>query len=161
MVKKKRTIVNRFLDIEVAVGESDEDEEEEVEEGVDEGVDEDEDEIEGGDGMELARIFMLSLLIQQFIEAETIDTRHTPWKDVVENEDGGWGHFVAALEDRYSGDANTRRSVERLLANDPVIAASVDKISRSPTMDDYPLWRLQCKVYRKLLYHVPISNFDS
>lgn len=69
-----------------------------------------------------------------------------------ENSNQGWSDLCSSLEERFaSGRGGIQdqgvHSRDDLLANlDPAIAASIDNITRLPTDDDYPLWRVRCKV---------------
>jgi hypothetical protein len=61
----------------------------------------------------------------------------------------GWSNLVSSLNERFaSGSRTTHGTAEGNdhLANHPTIAASIDNINRLPTEDDYPLWRVRCKV---------------
>jgi hypothetical protein len=103
---------------------------------------------------------LLAFMSDNFIEdGSTIgDTQYTPWRhfaDTAEtsNQLGGFVDFVASLEERYvsgSGTANyvagENDRIERLLESHPAIAESIDNIIRLPTIDDYPLWQVRCKV---------------
>ena len=92
----------------------------------------------------------LQQLLEGFIEDNpTLDTQYTPQRPDVNEGGSSWGNLVASLEDRYAsthrvaeGDRN-----ERPLESHPTIASSIDKIIRLPTNDDYPLWRVRCKVF--------------
>jgi hypothetical protein len=128
--------VNQFFDIKATVGDRDEEE--------------DEDENDGDDGMS-AQFFTVPVPLQWLLgfvqDDPIIDTQYDPQRHSVEAEDGGWVDLVVSLEKRYAsthcvaeGDRN-----ERPL--DPTIASFIDKNTRLPTNDDYPLWRVRCKVF--------------
>ena len=91
----------------------------------------------------------LQQLLEGFIEDNpTLDTQYTPQRPDVDEGGSSWGDLVASLEDRY---ASTRRVAEgdrneRPLEGHP-IASFIEKIARLPTNDDYPLWRVRCKVF--------------
>jgi len=70
-----------------------------------------------------------------------------PWKhSEATDETPG---FIAALEERYSSHGRGITATERFAEGnplDPVVTSCVDNITRLPTHDDYPLWRVRCKV---------------
>jgi len=77
----------------------------------------------------------LQQLLEGFIEDNpTLDTQYTPQRPDVNEGGSSWGNLVASLEDRY---ASTHRVAEGF----------IEKIARLPTNDDYPLWRVRCKVF--------------
>jgi hypothetical protein len=66
----------------------------------------------------------------------------------VDKGGSSWGDLVASLEKRYTSArrvAEGNRN-ERPFEGHP-IASSIDRITRLPTNDDYPLWRVRCKVF--------------
>lgn len=89
-------------------------------------------------------------LLDDFIEETTVDSQHTPWRHFEATD--GTQDFIAALEERVSsGKGTTERFAEsnrkeRPLESEPAITSSIDIITRLPTHDDYPLWRVRCKV---------------
>lgn len=91
----------------------------------------------------------LQRLLEGFIQNDApINTQYPPQMHST-HMDRGWIDLVASLEERYAsthrvakGDRNGRR-----LESHPTIASSIDKITRLPTNDDYPLWRIRCKVF--------------
>jgi hypothetical protein len=72
----------------------------------------------------------------------------------ISNREEGWVDLVGLLEQRYaSGTSGTTHSTaegnhrnERSLESHPAIASAIDSITRLPTNDEYPLWRVRCKV---------------
>jgi hypothetical protein len=73
--------------------------------------------------------------------------------DLDENSNQGvssWSNLVSSLEERFaSGSEKIHGTAEHRndhLASHPVIAAAIDSATRLPTEDDYPLWRIRCKV---------------
>jgi ribosomal protein L24 len=92
----------------------------------------------------------LQRLLEGFIQDDApIDTQYPPQMHSTDVDEGGWIDLVASLEERYAsthrvgeGDRN-----ERPLESHSTIASSIDKITRLPTNDDYPLWRVRCKVF--------------
>lgn len=94
-----------------------------------------------------------------FVGVESTEHQYTPWRDfadVDENSNqGGWSDLVSSLEERFaSGSENTNGTKEghgsdhmdNYLARYPALAAAIDNITCLPTQDDYPLWRVRCKV---------------
>jgi hypothetical protein len=65
------------------------------------------------------------------------------------SDEGGWGDLVASLEKRYASDsgiAEGNHGHERPFDSHP-LASVIDNITRQlPSSDDYPLWRIRCKV---------------
>jgi hypothetical protein len=87
---------------------------------------------------------------------DTIDAQYSPqghFANTVEASNRE-SDLVALLEECYASGSNTSHSVvedddsrnERPLEFDPTIAASIDNVTRLPTNNDYPLWRIRCKV---------------
>ena len=68
-------------------------------------------------------------------------------------DEGGWGDLVASLEKRYASDsqiAKGNNTHQQPFESHPIIP-SIDNIIRQlPSMDDYPLWRIRCKVTLQL-----------
>ena len=133
----------RFVDLEARVGDSDEDEEDE------------EDEEDQGTSARSQVYWIVTYYGSQlaFFEVELTDeskVQYTHWRDINENSNQlGWSHLVSSLEERFSsGSGATNRDIHRNnpLASNPAIVASIDNISRLPTANDYPLWRVRCKV---------------
>lgn len=63
-----------------------------------------------------------------------------------------WSNLVNSLEERFaSGNGTTHGTT---LASHPAITASIDNITCLPTEDDYPLWRVRCKVTFFIFKHV-------
>ena len=89
-----------------------------------------------------------------FIEDEpTVDTNYMHLADALEDSHRQLGSvdLFASIEERY-GSGTTPRvagrndSIERPLESHPIITTSLTNIMRMPTKDDYPLWRVRCKV---------------
>lgn len=86
----------------------------------------------------------------------TDETLYTPWRHFEEldenSNEGGWSDLVASLEERFVSGSRTTQNIadsnHRDEPPDPIIAACIDNITRLPTKDDYPLWRVRCKVTR-------------
>jgi hypothetical protein len=61
-----------------------------------------------------------------------------------------WSNLISSLEERFvSGGERIHGTAEHRndhLAHQPAIAAAIDSATRLPTEDDYPLWRIRCKV---------------
>jgi hypothetical protein len=80
--------------------------------------------------------------------------------DIDENSNqGGWTNLVASIEERYALGSGPTHPIaegnhrEGHLDIEPAIVAAVDNITRRPTDDDYPLWRVRCKVTPPILQH--------
>jgi hypothetical protein len=75
--------------------------------------------------------------------------------DIDENSNReGWTGLVASIKERYApGSGPTHRIAEGDLDIEPAIAAAVHNITCQPTDDDYPLWRVRCKVTPPILQH--------
>jgi hypothetical protein len=142
----------RLLDIEATVDDGDEDE------------DEDSDEEDHGTFAEISYYLAYSYQSGDFIEDEAIlETQSTPWRHLTNTDEnlgeGGWGDLLASLEKRYGSDnriAEGAHRHERLIESHP-IASSIDNIIwQLPRTDDYPLWRIRCKVTpsRLILRHI-------
>ena len=135
MKRARDKFVDQFFDLEATVGDRDEEE----------------DESDGDDGTS-AQFSTVTVSLKQLLgfiqDNPIIDTQDdAPQRHSLEVEDSGWVELVASLEKCYAsrhcvdeGDRN-----ERPL--DPTIASSIEKITRLPTNDDYPLWRVRCKVF--------------
>ena len=66
------------------------------------------------------------------------------------DRDESWDDLVALLEKRYAPTLQRVAEGNRNghpLESHPAIAGSIDKITCLPTNDDYPLWRIRCKVF--------------
>jgi hypothetical protein len=65
---------------------------------------------------------------------------------------GGWSNLVSALEERFASEKGTTHgAAEGNIRGDQLArhlgnAAFIENITRLPTGDDYPLWRVRCKV---------------
>lgn len=124
-----------------------------IEATVDAGDDEEEGEDEDEDGMfEFeSTIFLTWCRSGDFIENElTLETQYTSWRHVAnmdENSDeGGWGDLVASIEKRYALDSGIAERNHNTFESHP-IAPSIDNIIQQlPHVDDYPSWRIRCKV---------------
>jgi len=78
-----------------------------------------------------------------------IDPHYVPWRQVDKPSDreGGWRDLVASLGERYASGSKTRQhAVEDERPLDPALVSSIENITRLPTHDDYPFWRVRCKV---------------
>jgi hypothetical protein len=73
--------------------------------------------------------------------------------DKPSDQEGGWQDMIASLSERYASGSKTIQHVvckevggsnERHL--DPALVFSIENIIRFPTHDDYPFWRVRCKV---------------
>ncbi len=97
--------------------------------------------------------------LDEFIEynSTTVDAQFTPWKhffntDIDTNEDRGWSRLIDSLNERYGPRDKSPRivgdspAVRRPLDMHPGMTSVLDNSSRSATVDDYPLWRVCCKV---------------
>ena len=62
-------------------------------------------------------------------------------------EDSGWVDLVASLEKRYASRHRVDEGDRNERPLDSTVASSIEKITRLPTNDDYPLWRVRCKVF--------------
>lgn len=73
---------------------------------------------------------------------ETIDT------NTAMNDKDSWANLVDALEKRYGRTNALHRikSAYRPLESRSGMASALERIIASPSPDDYPLWRLRCKV---------------
>jgi hypothetical protein len=99
-------------------------------------------------------VFLLTL-IEDFIQDEpTIDTQFSPQRHFADthlDREGDWLDLVESLEERYTVDSEMAHRVVNDDRNkrplDPTIIASIDKTTRLPGNDDYPLWRVRCKVF--------------
>jgi hypothetical protein len=92
------------------------------------------------------------MLIDDFIEHRLVDEDYVPWHRFttvdLEEHSNGWGDILASLEERYGHEAPyTGQVPRRPLENQPTIAAAIDSITRAPSIDDTPLWRVRCKVF--------------
>jgi hypothetical protein len=82
------------------------------------------------------------------------------------SDEGGWGDLLASLEKRYASDSGIAEGThtrEQPLESHP-IASSIDNIVRQlPRTDDYPLWRIRCKVIlsRLILRHTYLTYHRS
>jgi hypothetical protein len=65
-----------------------------------------------------------------------------------DSNQGGLSELIASLEKRFTSGSGTtyEGSHNDYLANHPAIAASIHSITCLPTKEDYPLWRVRCKV---------------
>jgi hypothetical protein len=63
---------------------------------------------------------------------------------------GVLSNLISSLEERFaSGGKRIHGTAEHRndhLARQPAIAAAIDSATRLPTKEDYPLWRIRCKV---------------
>ena len=86
--------------------------------------------------------------------------------DKPSDREGGWRDLVASLGERYaSGSKTVQHVVEDNCSNerplDPALVSSIENITRLPTHDDYPFWRVRCKVRfsfpssSRFLIHIP------
>ena len=76
--------------------------------------------------------------------------------DKPSDQEGGWQDMIASLSERYASGSKTIQHVvedyckevggsnERHL--DPALVSSIENITRFPTHNDYPFWRVRCKV---------------
>ena len=67
------------------------------------------------------------------------------------SDEGGWGDLLASLEKRYAPDSGisegNHRQVELPFDESHPIASSINNvIQQLHCTDDYPLWRIRCKV---------------
>jgi hypothetical protein len=95
-----------------------------------------------------------------FVEDEPVLNPHyPPWRQVYKplDREDGWQDLVASLGERYASGSKTiphiiedNDSNERPL--NPALVASIEKIIRLPTHDDYPFWRIRCKVTYWLVF---------
>ena len=76
--------------------------------------------------------------------ADTVDNSH---RQVVRTD------LFASIEERYGSESETTLRVaegndnnERPLESDPTLVTSLANVLSMPTKDDYPLWRIRCKV---------------
>jgi hypothetical protein len=96
---------------------------------------------------------------------------YTPWTSFAgqDGNEGSWDDFLASLERRFSSDSRPARgtaagppTLENPLATHPAIASTMDNIYRLPRKDDYPLWRVRCKVIlhrRFFVYELSLHSF--
>ena len=100
----------------------------------------------------LLSLLHLPLFTGEFIEDEpTVETpSYTPWRhfaNMDENSDeAGWGDLVESLEKRYTTDSEGNHRHQRPFESHPIAPSIEDIIRQMPTTDDYPLWRIRCKV---------------
>jgi hypothetical protein len=71
--------------------------------------------------------------------------------DKPSDRERGWHDLVASLGERYaSGSKMIQGIVEDNCRNerplDPALISSIKNITGLPTHDDYPFWRVRCKV---------------
>jgi len=71
--------------------------------------------------------------------------------DKLSDRERGWHDLVASLGDRYASGSKTVQGIvddncsnERPL--DSALISSIKNIIGLPTHDDYPFWRVPCKV---------------
>jgi len=68
------------------------------------------------------------------------------------DREGGWRDLVASLGERYASGSKTIQHIienndgHERLPLDPALVSSIENITRLPTHDDYPFWRVRCKV---------------
>ena len=103
------------------------------------------------------RIVSYSCPLDFFEDEPTAGTGYIAWRHFADPDENlneeGWSNLVASLEERFaSGSGKTQHTTEgnhrneRPLASDPAFATCIDKITRLPTEEDYPLWRVRCQV---------------
>jgi hypothetical protein len=131
--------VNPFLDLEATVGDEEEEEEEEEEEndGASAGV------------KDYKCPSLQWHLLGGFIDDEPIKPHYVPLRQMDNTLDQDDRHdLVASLAERYTSGSKTipqeNDRNERPL--DPVLVSTIENITRLPTDDDYPFWRVRCKV---------------
>jgi len=91
---------------------------------------------------------LLQQLLEGFFEDNpTLNTQYTPQRPDVDEGGSSWGDLVASLEDRYSSTRRVAEGDRNERPLNPTVASSIEKITRLPTNDDYPLWRVRCKVF--------------
>jgi len=139
MTLARGNFVDRFFDLEAREGDRDEEDDNE----------------DDTDGMTVCLLISKFTLLQQLSEGfiqddPTIDTQYTPQRHSVDVnvDEGRWVDLVESLEERYSSTHHVAQGDrdERRLVSHP-IAGTIEQITRLPTNDDYPLWRVRCKVY--------------
>jgi len=92
-------------------------------------------------------------LLGDFIDKSAIssDQAHNPpWgqNGNPPNREDGWHNFVASLGERYASGSET---IQHITENDsheqlPLDPALVSCIKNMPAHNDYPFWRVRCKV---------------
>jgi hypothetical protein len=145
MTPRKRACddpVYQLLDLEVAVGGEDKDEQD------------DQDHDGASAGIPSWQYPSLHLqLLDGFIEDEpsSVDPHYTPWRqmDETSEKEGGWHDLVASLEERHASGSKfkpTHHIAEDNCRNDPpldpVIVSSIENI----ITHDCPFWWVRCQV---------------
>ena len=122
-----------------------------------------------------AKVRILTAILEGFIEDEPFIESDTPQRRFAamgenSNREGGWVDVtIASLMERYGPKhheaiAGDTSELEQPLASNSAFASTIDKIARWPTNDDYPLWRVRCKVFFTHIFfdvaqlRVPLSS---
>jgi hypothetical protein len=135
MKRARDKFVDQFFDLEATVGDRDEEEDE-----------------SDGDNGTSAQFSTMTLPLKRllgFIQDDPIiDTQDdAPQRHSTEVEDSGWVDLVASLEKRYASSHRVDEGDRNERPLDSTVASSIEKITRLPSNDDYPLWRVRCKVF--------------
>ena len=99
-------------------------------------------------------------LIDDIIDDElAINTHYAPLRqmDRTSDREGGWHDLVASLAERY---ASGSKAIQPHIAEDknerpldPSLFSTIENITRLPTHNRYPFWRVRCKVTDWCLPH--------
>ena len=132
---------NQFLDLEAGGSGNDS----ESDEGEDDGT-------SACSGPSPYRTHFLGFIQDANIESDTPQRRFAVMDDN-SNREGNWVDMtIASLVERYGPKphevigGNTSELEQPLASHSDALASAIDRITRWPTIDDYPLWRVRCKV---------------
>lgn len=80
----------------------------------------------------------------------TAEDQYTSWRhlgDMDKNQNqGSLSDLIASLEERFVSGKRTTHPAECNPPDERSLHPVIDIVSRLPTNEDYPLWRVRCKV---------------